>query len=261
MTQRIYNLVFYDEFNGLKYVDIDDIYLKKVSLIRKGKSKRKYNIEEIDNITSFYEVDTLKDILNLNDGYFFVISERNKTYHKRHAIFDDEEIRYVTEDIFDCKTPELLSVKKILEDKDFVNYLDEESIFYNVGDKKLKETIHKLNNLYNSKEEEIDIENEIRYLKNYYAKNIDTYLKYRDFYVAYRDYKDKTFISNIDEVKEQSLFKRKEEELVELVDKYNHDEIDEEQYISIRKDILSDITDIKLKKYELQKAKKRIIKR
>ena len=47
----------------------------------------------------------------------------------------------------------------------------------------------------------------------------------------------------------------------ELVDKYNHDEIDEEQYISIKKDILSDITDIKLKKYELQKAKKRIIKR
>lgn len=262
MTQNIYNLVFYSDMTGLKYINIDDRIIKEVSMVKKGKSKKKYNIELLDNITSFYTEENLRDLLNIKeDGYFFIISQKNNTYYKRHAIFDDEDIYYLTENIYEDVEPKLLSVDEILENEDFVSYLNKESSFYNVGNKKLIETINKLDILNKSKDEDLEIEEEKKYLKKYYSKNIDSYLKYRDFYVAYRDYTDKAFIREVDEIKEHYIYKRKEEELVELVEKYNHDEIDEEQYNIIRKAIMDDITEIKLKKYDLEKAKKRIIKK
>ena len=191
MTQNIYNLVFYSDMTGLKYINIDDRIIKEVSMVKKGKSKKKYNIELLDNITSFYTEENLRDVLNIKeDGYFFIISQKNNTYYKRHAIFDDEDIFYLTEDIYEDVEPKLLSVEEILENEDFVSYLNKESSFYNVGNKKLIETINKIDILNKSKDEDIEIEEEKKYLKKYYSKNIDSYLKYRDFYVAYRDYKN-----------------------------------------------------------------------
>ncbi len=40
MTQNIYNLVFYSDMTGLKYINIDDRIIKEVSMVKKGNLRK-----------------------------------------------------------------------------------------------------------------------------------------------------------------------------------------------------------------------------
>lgn len=263
MTQKIYNLVYFDRVKGLRYISIYNSNVKGLYFNQRGNVKEDYHLEEIDNVLADYSENQIKDILRIkSDGHFLIISKRNNTYYKRHVIFDDPDIVAMTSDLLDSKNDvDILNINSILDDKEFVSYLNQEGNYYSTGDKKGKDIIHKLDSLYKNPEESLEKTKEIYYLKKYYTETINSYLKYRDFYVVYRDYTDKQIIDAILREENDSYVKRKEEELLDIMQKYDFDEIDKEQYMNIKNSIMSQLAGIRLQKEELYRRKKRIIKK
>ena len=125
----------------------------------------------------------------------------------------------------------------------------------------MKDVIHKLNCIYNLKNEDYETEIEKEKLIKYYSESIDSYLKYRDFYVVLRDYEDKKYIKNNDSKYDNLLFKKREYELQELEELYLLDEINFDEYLIIKNSIIDEINKIMFNNDELIKTKKRIIKK
>ena len=125
----------------------------------------------------------------------------------------------------------------------------------------MKDVIHKLNCIYNLKNEDYETEIEKEKLINYYSESIDSYLKYRDFYVVLRDYEDKKYLKNNDSKEDNLLVKKREYELQELEELYLLDEINFDEYLIIKNSIIDEINKIMFNNDELIKTKKRIIKK
>lgn len=260
MTKKIYNLIFFGKETGLRYIQIDDLKAKTVKFAKNSINCERYHLEEIDNLTSFYSEEELKKGLNIEEeGYFVVISKVNNTFHKRHVLFLDENISYITDSILDGDDPKILQIGTILDDIDFLEYINKNFLFYNVS---YRDDVLYLIRNFSRKEsprrEEIE---ELRYLKKSFIKGLSTYSKYRDFYAAYRDFEDKKFISKTDPKKLQIEYKRKEEELKELEENCLFENMDKETYQRVKESILEKIKEIDFQSDELEKSKKRIIKK
>ena len=261
MSKKIYNLVYYDEDKKLHYIHISDFGLKKVILLE-NKAIDSYNLETIDNITSFYSEDVLRKILNIEDnGNFLIISKENNTYQKKCVLFDDRELYTLTDNIIFDDDYNLRSVTDALKEKNFVKFLDEESKFYTSYNQKMSYLIHKLNCIYSLENEDFETEIEKNKLISLYSDNIDNYLKYRDFYFALREYEDKGYIKKNNEKIYQILLKAKEIELENLEQSFLLDELTQEHYMFIKSFIIDEINRIKDKSYKIEKTKKRIIKK
>ena len=74
-------------------------------------------------------------------------------------------------------------------------------------------------------------------------------------------YIDKKFISKTDPKKLQIEYKRKEEELKELEENCLFENMDKETYQRVKESILEKIKEIDFQSDELEKSKKRIIKK
>ena len=205
MSKKIYNLVYYDEDKKLHYIHISDFGLKKVILLE-NKAIDSYNLETIDNITSFYSEDVLRKVLNIEDnGNFLIISKENNTYQKKCVLFDDRELYTLTDNIIFDDDYNLRSVTDALKEKNFVKFLDEEEKFYTSYNQKMSYLIHKLNCIYSLENEDFETEIEKNKLISLYSDNIDNYLKYRDFYFALREYEDKGYIKKNNEKNEKRI--------------------------------------------------------
>ena len=171
----------------------------------------------------------------------------------------DENISYITDSILDGDDPKILQIGTILDDIDFLEYINKNFLFYNVS---YRDDVLYLIRNFSRKEsprrEEIE---ELRYLKKSFIKGLSTYSKYRDFYAAYRDFEDKKFISKTDPKKLQIEYKRKEEELKELEENCLFENMDKETYQRVKDSILEKIKEIDFQSDELEKSKKRIIKK
>ena len=262
MTQKIYSLAYCDDENGLKYININDVLLKKISILDKNIESSKYKLETIDNITSFFSEDSIKKVLGIKtSGNFLIISKKDNKYYKRHVLFDDEEIFSLTNALIWDEDYHLRELENYLKNEDFVSFLDKEASFYHIGNQKMKDVIHKLNCIYSINNEDYETEIEKEKLINYYSKSIDSYLKYRDFYLVVRDYEDKKYIKNNDSEYDNLLVKKREYELQELEELYLLDEINFDEYLIIKNSIIDEINKIMFNNDELIKTKKRIIKK
>ena len=82
MTQKIYSLAYCDDENGLKYININDVLLKKISIVDKNIESSKYGLETIDNITSFFSEDSIEKVLGIKtSGNFLIISKKDNKYY------------------------------------------------------------------------------------------------------------------------------------------------------------------------------------